>query len=138
MENFWDYSVWGFFSILAVLLGSLLLANVLRKSIKLLRDSLIPTSVLGGGILVLVGAVYKWLTGDVMYDTAFFGGNGTATLELLTYHCLALGFIASTFKPSQGKITKKPATATEAELAENPRSRSAKLRCIEKLHDRYE
>ena len=110
MENFWDYDVWGFFSILAVLLGSLLVANVLRKSIKLLRDSLIPISVLGGGILVLVGAVYKWITGEVMYDTAFFGGNGTATLELLTYHCLALGFIASTFKPSQGKITKKRAT----------------------------
>lgn len=30
-------------------------------------------------------------------------------------------------------ITKKPIVATEAELAENPRARSAKLRCIEKL-----
>ena len=110
MENFWDYSVWGFFNILAVLLVSLLAANVLRKSIKPLRESLIPTSVLGGGILVLVAGVYRWITGDVMFDTAFFGGNGTVNLELLTYHCLALGFIASTFKPSKGKLTKKRTT----------------------------
>ena len=42
-----------------------------------------------------------------MFDTTFFGGKGTATLEMLTYHTLALGFIASTFKDSQGKLTKK-------------------------------
>lgn len=39
--------------------------------------------------------------------------------------------------PAATLITKKPATATEQELADNPRSRSAKLRCVEKLHDRY-
>lgn len=110
MENFWDFSVWGFFSLLAVLLFSLLMANILRKSIPFLRKSLIPTSVLGGIVLVVVASVYKGITGEVMYDTAFFGGNGTANLELLTYHCLALGFIASTFKPSKGKLTKKRTT----------------------------
>ena len=107
MGNFWDFEAWGFFSVVAVLLASLLGANVLRKTIKPLRDSLIPTSVLGGGILVLIAAVYKWITGDVMFDTAFFGGDGTNTLEMLTYHCLALGFIAATFKPSQGQMTKQ-------------------------------
>lgn len=39
--------------------------------------------------------------------------------------------------PAARPILKKPATATPQELAENPRSRSAKLRCVEKLHDRY-
>ena len=106
MENFWDYNVWGTINLLAVLLGSLLLASVLRKSIPLLHNSLIPTSVLGGGLLIVVAAIYKFATGDGMFETAFFGGNGTATLETLTYHCLALGFIASAFKPSQGKLTK--------------------------------
>ena len=110
MENFWDFEVWGFFSVVAVLLASLLAANVLRKSIKLLRDSLIPTSVLGGAILVLVAGIYKWITGDVLFDTAFFGGRGTNTLEMLTYHCLALGFIAATFKPAQGKMTRQRTT----------------------------
>ena len=33
---------------------------------------------------------------------------------------------------------RKPVTATDEELAENPRSRSAKLRCIEKIHELYD
>ncbi len=107
MENFWDYSVWGTINLVAVLLASLLAANVLRKSIPFLRNSLIPSSVLGGGVLIAVAGIYKLITGKVMFDTPFFGGNGTAALEMLTYHCLALGFIASTFKPSKGKLTKK-------------------------------
>ena len=107
MINFWESSAWGGFHLVAVLLGSLLLGNMLKRSIRLLRVSLIPTSVLGGGILIIVAGIYKAITGDIMFDTAFFGGNGTASLELITYHALALGFIASTFKPSQGKLTKK-------------------------------
>ncbi len=109
MENFWDFKVWGFFCVIAVLLMSLLVANVLKKSIKLLRISLIPTSVLGGAILIVVAGIYKWITGDIMFDTALFGGNGTAMLELITYHTLALGFIASAFKSSKGKLNGKRA-----------------------------
>ena len=100
MENFWDYSVWSGLNLAAVLLMSLLAANVLKKTIKFLQASLIPASVLGGGILIVVAGLYKYFTGDVMYDTAFFGGNGTEALEIITYHTLALGFIASAFKPS--------------------------------------
>ncbi len=110
MENFWDFKVWGFFSVIAVLLMSLLIANVLKKSFKFLKVSLIPTSVLGGAILIIVAGVYKWITGDIMFDTAFFGGNGTAMLELITYHTLALGFVASAFKSSKGKLNKKRTT----------------------------
>ncbi|MFR5782011.1 MAG: hypothetical protein ACLUEK_09320, partial [Oscillospiraceae bacterium] len=107
MENFWDYSVWSGLNLAAVLLMSLLAANVLKKTIKFLQASLIPASVLGGGILIVVAGLYKYFTGDVMYDTAFFGGNGTEALEIITYHTLALGFIASAFKPSATKMTKK-------------------------------
>ena len=107
MENFWDSNVWGTFHLVAVLLISLLAANALKRRIKFLKVSLIPTSVLGGGILLLIAAIYKLVTGDLMFDTEFFGGNGMATLEIITYHCLALGFIASTFKSSEGKLSKK-------------------------------
>ena len=58
MENFWDFNVWSSFNIIAVLLLSLLAANVLRRSIPLLRKSLIPTSVLAGGLLILVACIY--------------------------------------------------------------------------------
>ena len=107
MDNFSDFKVWGFISILAVLFGSLLVGNMLKKGIKPLQKSLIPTSVLGGAVLLIVAAIYKWITGDVMFDTAFFNYNGTAMLELITYHTLALGFIASTFKSSKGKMSKE-------------------------------
>ena len=107
MENFWDYNVWSTLNLVAVLLSSLLAANILKKSVRALQASLIPTSVLGGGILIVVAGVYKLFTGNVMFDTAAFGGNGTATLELITYHTLALGFIASAFKSSGGKLNRK-------------------------------
>ena len=107
MENFWDYNVWGSFNLVAVLLISLLAANVMRKTIPGLQASLIPTSVLGGGILLVVAGIYKLVTGNVMFDEPFFGGNGMANLELITYHTLALGFIAASFKTSNGKLTRQ-------------------------------
>ena len=107
MENFWDYSVWGFINLLAVLMGSLLLANVVKRHVKWLRASLVPTSVLGGGVLLIVVGIWRLITGEDLFETPFFGGNGTATLELITYHMLALGFIASAFKTSEGKLTKE-------------------------------
>ena len=107
MENFWDYSVWGSLNLIAILLLSLLLANTLKRKIKLLRVSLIPTSVLGGAILLTISGFYKLFTGNIFFDTVFFGSNGMATLEIITYHCLALGFIASAFKTSDNKMTKQ-------------------------------
>lgn len=107
MENFWGFEVWGTYNLIAVLLASLLLANALKKYVGFLQDSLIPTSVLGGGILLVIAGIYKLITGNVMFDTEFFGGDGMANLEIITYHTLALGFIASAFKNNKGKLTKK-------------------------------
>ena len=107
MGNFWDFSAWGAFNLIAVLLSSLLVANMLKRSIPWLDASLIPTSVLGGGILLLASMIYKSATGNEMFDTAFFGGNGSAWLELITYHMLALGFTASALKSNEEKMTKE-------------------------------
>ena len=107
MGNFWDFSAWGAFNLFAVLLSSLLAANMLKRSIPWLDASLIPTSVLGGGILLLASVVYKSATGNEMFDTSFFGGNGSSWLELITYHTLALGFTASALKSSEEKMTKE-------------------------------
>ena len=105
--NFWDFSAWGFFNLMTVVLGSLLIAQMLKRSIPALEATLIPTSVLGGGVLLLIASVFKWVTGEEFFDTAFFGGNGAAWLELLTYHTLALGFTASALKSSGSKFTKE-------------------------------
>ena len=105
MLNFWDSNVWSWLLLFSVLLGSLLVGNTLRRKIPLLRNSLIPTSVIGGTVLLIVAAIYKWSTGNVMFDIAAFGGNGTENLEIITYHSLALGFIASSLKTSGEKLT---------------------------------
>ena len=110
MENFWGTEVWGTINLVMVLLGSLLAGNIIKKSIRALQASLIPTSVIGGTLLIIVAAIYKLCTGNVMFDTSFFGGDGTAALEVITYHSLALGFIASVFKTNKGKLTKKRTT----------------------------
>ena len=105
--NFWDLNVWGLIILVCTLLLSMLLANLLKKSIGFLRKSLIPTSVLGGIILLIVATVYKLITGEVFFNLAIFGSNGVETLEILTYHGLGIGFIAQTMKPAARRFDKK-------------------------------
>ena len=111
MTDFSASDVWGLIFLCASLLGSMLLANTLKRKIYFLRASLIPTSVLGGIVLLLVSVVYEAITGDRFFDSALFGGNGIATMEAITYHALALGFIATTFT-SNRKMTKKEVTSS--------------------------
>ncbi|MBO7080347.1 MAG: hypothetical protein J6W64_11245, partial [Bacilli bacterium] len=104
MSNFWDSNVWTLLLIFSVLLGSLMFANILKKTISFLNKSLIPTSVLAGIFLLIVTSIYKLITGVSLFDTDVFGGNGTSTLEIITYHGLGLGFIAMTLKESKKKF----------------------------------
>ena len=67
MVHFWDSDVWSWMLLFAVLTGSLLVGNTLRRKIPLLRSSLIPTSVIGGAVLLIVEAIYKAITGNVTY-----------------------------------------------------------------------
>lgn len=109
MENFsfWDHEVWGTINLIAVLLGSLLAANSLKKAIPALKRSLIPSSVLGGILLLLASIIYEAITHKNLFSASFFGGNGSGTLEILTYHSLALGFIATSLKSSDQKFGKQ-------------------------------
>ena len=81
-----DYSavntqLWNPIIQIGIISGILLLANVLRRKIKWINKSLMPTAVLAGFLLL----VLRWI-GFVNIDAQF--------LEVLTYHALALGFIA--------------------------------------------
>lgn len=89
---------------------------------------------------------------DAAFDSLKVGGR----LAVITFHSLEDRMVKQRFAafckgcecppefpvcvcgrtPAGQLITKKPVEASAEELAENPRSRSAKLRCIEKLHDR--
>ncbi|MBQ6274324.1 MAG: hypothetical protein IJK63_08900 [Oscillospiraceae bacterium] len=107
MTNFWDSSVWGFVNLFAVLLVSLLAANALKRAFRFLEASLIPTSVLAGAMLLLVSELVRVTTGTKIFETAAFDNKGYEMLEMLTYHMLGLGFVASTFKSAGGKLGKK-------------------------------
>ena len=109
MENysFWANEVWGFVMLLAVLFLSLYAANVLKKAIPLLKKSLIPSSVLGGILLLSVSVLYEAIFKKPFFNSAFFSGNGSGMLEILTYHCLGLGFTATTLKPAEAKFSKE-------------------------------
>ena len=76
MQNFWGSEVWGLVDLIAVLLLSLIAANIIKRRVKWMRESLVPTSVLGGILLLVVAGIYDLITGDVMFETGFFGGNG--------------------------------------------------------------
>lgn len=70
---------------IGIIAGAILLANTLRRKVRFFRDSLMPTAVLAGFLLLLVRSL-----GLVQMDATF--------LETLTYHALALGFIAQSLR----------------------------------------
>ena len=71
VENFWDYSVWGSINLIAVLMVALFAANVLKRRVKLVKRSLIPTSVLAGLLLLGVSAIWEHFTGTILFNTNF-------------------------------------------------------------------
>lgn len=90
MTNFWDFNNWKFLVEIAVLLLGVLVGNILRRSIKLFRKSLIPNAVLGGIAVLIFNIIVKQVTGESFFNTA--------NLEMITYHCLGLGFAAMGLK----------------------------------------
>lgn len=89
--NFWDTEVWSFIITVTMLLGAMMVANMLRRSIKPLRKMLIPSSVLGGFLLLLANFIYKQIfNGESMFSAQM--------MEVITYHGLGLGFVAMSLR----------------------------------------
>ena len=92
-----DYSsantgLWGIFVYLGVIAALLLLGNVLNRKVRWVRQSLLPVSALAGFILLIIR------------NTGVFRVP-TEVLDMITYHGIALGFIAlslRTVKDSRG------------------------------------
>ena len=97
-QNFWDLSVWNLMIELTILLVGMLTANMLRRLIKPLRQSLIPSAVLGGFIILFGNLAYEGIFGYSLFNTV--------TMETLTYHGLGLGFVAVALKVSDKKHSK--------------------------------
>ncbi len=93
-SNFWDIEIWSFIITLSILFGAMLFANLLRRKIRFWRDSLLPSSVLGGFLALLADSIYQRVTGHSMFQQF--------VLEALTYHGLGLGFIALAWRHLDG------------------------------------
>jgi len=98
-SSFWDVSVWSLVITFSILFGGMLLANLFRRVIPALRKSLIPSSVLGGFLILAINAGFKAIFGHSMFDVA--------TLEAMTYHGLGLGFVALALRSTDKVKTAK-------------------------------
>ena len=91
----WDFTlanysaVWAFMVQIGLLLLFLMLGNILRRVIPAFRKCLIPSALLGGGMLLLVNIICKQF-GFVLVDNRL--------MQVITYHCLAFGFAAMSLK----------------------------------------
>ena len=106
----WDFTlanydaVWGFMVQLGLLMLFLVLGNILRRTIPLFRKCLIPSALLGGGLLLVVNIIGKQF-GFVLVDNRL--------MQVITYHCLAIGFGAMSLKTEKSTHKTNPAQVVE-------------------------
>jgi len=91
----WDFTlanygaVWAFMVQLGILLLFLMLGNILRLTIPMFRKCLIPSALLGGALLLVVDIIAKQF-GFMLVDNRL--------MQVITYHCLAIGFASMSLK----------------------------------------
>ena len=91
----WDFSlanygaVWAFLVQVGLLLIFLMIGNILRRKVPLFRNCLIPSALLGGGLLLVTDIICKQF-GFMLVDNRM--------MQVITYHCLAIGFAAMSLK----------------------------------------
>ena len=91
----WDFTlanydaVWAFMVQLGLLLLFLVIGNILRRTVPLFRKCLIPSALLGGTLLLIVDVIVKQF-GYTLVDNRL--------MQVITYHCLAIGFAAMSLK----------------------------------------
>lgn len=91
----WDFTlanydaVWAFLVQLGLLLLFLMAGNIFRLTVPLFKKCLIPSALLGGTMLLGVNLITKQF-GLVLVDNRL--------MQVITYHCLAIGFAAMTLK----------------------------------------
>ena len=91
----WDFTmsnydaVWLFMVQFGLLLLFLMMGNILRRTIPLFRKCLIPSALLGGALLLVVNILVKQF-GFVLVDNRL--------MQVITYHCLAIGFASMSLK----------------------------------------
>ena len=91
----WDFTlanygpVWSFLVQFGLLLVFLMVGNILRRTIPWFRKCLVPSALLGGTVLLIVKIIVKQC-GFELVDNQL--------MQVITYHCLAIGFAAMSLK----------------------------------------
>ena len=106
----WNFSlanygpVWSFMVQLGILLLFLVVGNILRRKIPLFRKCLIPSALLGGTMLLVVNIIGKQFD-FVLVDNRL--------MQVITYHCLAIGFAAMSLKTEKTNHKTNPTQVVE-------------------------
>ena len=104
----WDFSIrnfegaWALVIQLLLILVFLFLGNVLRRAVPFLRKAYVPSALLGGLLLLLLNILLKNAFHVQIPGMSDEGIIDQQVMQVVTYHSLAIGFIAMTLK-----ITKK-------------------------------
>lgn len=88
-------SLWNPIIQMGIMAALIILANILRRKVKFIRQSLMPTAVIAGFILLIIKT-----TGLVHIDPVF--------LEKVTFHSLGFGFIALSLKVPEKDTSDTP------------------------------
>ncbi|MBQ3493221.1 MAG: hypothetical protein IJA88_03860 [Clostridia bacterium] len=96
MTQTWYYSFWELIVQWGILFTALLVGNTLRRKVPIINKSLLPSAVLGGIIILLLKLIPQ--------VNSFIN---SPLMESMTYHCLALGFVALTLKEGKKQKDRK-------------------------------
>ena len=97
--SFGDDVVWVFAIQFFILAAALLIGNILRRKVPFFRKSLMPSALIGGTLILLLKLIPGFK--DLINQSG---------MEIVTYHCLAIGFIALALK--RGKEQNKAPVKT--------------------------
>ena len=106
----WDFSlanygaVWAFMVQFGLLLFALMIGNVLRRKVKLFRTGQVPSALLGGALLLIVNLIVKQFGFDLVDNQL---------MQVITYHCLAIGFAAMSLKSEKSNHKTNPVQVLE-------------------------
>lgn len=90
VSSFATPEVWHLLLQFFLITTAVLIGNVVRRKIGFMRRSLIPSALLGGLIILLL-KIWPWFNGII----------DKRVMEIVTYHALAIGFIAMSLRPAQ-------------------------------------
>ena len=104
-ESFADSIVWDYLVQIFILVLALLIGNTIRRKVKFIRKSLIPTALLGGLFILILKFIPYF---NNLVDQGF--------MEIITYHALGIGFIALSLKTAKESSKSNAKTIIETGL----------------------